>query len=145
MNPKEQAQQNDKLIEDLALYSVSRGAMRLIDSKEKLVEIQERFAEYKSLIRRGEFTYNELATDVYNRYGLTDPLVEAPKYNQELADAIMARFEKVQDQIGRAQGGSGELAHSNSVEPTFSSSEMTTPEKVVELKWYQKLWRKFKR
>lgn len=69
MNNKTKVIQNDTIINDLAIYSITNGLMKV--AKDPAI-LHRRFAEYKHLIKRGEFTLAELENDILNEYGITD-------------------------------------------------------------------------
>jgi len=75
MNSRDDAIKNDLLIQDLAIYELSKGTTRTLQ-KEDLNKVQNLFSEYKRLIRTGEFTYDELCERVYGKWGITKPLVK---------------------------------------------------------------------
>lgn len=78
MNHKNRALNNDLLIQDLVLYELTKGTTIPL-KEEDLDTLQHRFTEYKGLIKRGEFTYDQLADRIYGKYGITTPLVQPPE------------------------------------------------------------------
>jgi len=81
---------NDKLLMELADYSVTEGGTIVATEAQKkdpaeaqrwLIELTTKrsqlFREYKSLLKRGEFTFDELENRVFSEYGITEPLKKA--------------------------------------------------------------------
>jgi len=86
MSLKDVVAKNDKLIRELADYDVTRGgkitlADQPIEMDAALIWVTDlqkkmgnRFAEFKSLLKRGEFTYGELESKVLKEHGIIEPL-----------------------------------------------------------------------
>lgn len=64
---RKQALTNDKRLQDLVTYEITKG---LTVALEDIALILPKFAEYKSLIKRGSFTIDELEERVLDKYAL---------------------------------------------------------------------------
>jgi hypothetical protein len=71
MDAVEQILRNDSRITNLAEYEVTRGYTHINGVTKE--EIQARFADFKGIVKRGEFTLQGLENDVYARWGITEP------------------------------------------------------------------------
>lgn len=117
------------LIQDLALYEITKGGMRIMQ-KEDLEVLQNRFAEYKSLIKRGEFTYDELCERIYAKWGIVDRLNPRPTistvhtYDAEPFHKGVDQTKAFLDEIA------GLLKKEKASQKPY--------------KWYQKLWDRFR-
>lgn len=74
MSTERKSIDNDNRIMNIVTYAVTKGGVNNPLTQEMASEYSVKtlktFAEFKSLIRRGEFTIDELADHVYSKYGV---------------------------------------------------------------------------
>lgn len=63
------AQLNDQRLSKLAEYEVTHG---YINVKVTADQLQQKFKDFKNLVRSGDFTLKALEDDVYNRWGVQE-------------------------------------------------------------------------
>jgi hypothetical protein len=63
---------NDVKLVDLVKYEITKGLTISVKESDKV--IQEKFAEFKRYILTGEFTLAQLEADIYNKWGITEPV-----------------------------------------------------------------------
>jgi len=63
---RKKAIDNDRRIQDLVTYELTKGLTVVLDDTDALP----RFAEYKALVKRGSFTLDELEDRVLSKYAL---------------------------------------------------------------------------
>lgn len=68
MSIKETVIRNDQLLMELAVYCESKGMTTALPNPDQLFA---RFKEFKSLLKRKEFTMRDLEDKVYSKYGVT--------------------------------------------------------------------------
>lgn len=69
LSPKEQAIANDHRLSDLALYAVTSGLIKKVTDPQI---VQDKFVEFKRLVKSGEFTIEELENKVCEDFGVTN-------------------------------------------------------------------------
>ena len=62
MNTRDTAYWNDQRLMEIATYYETKGLMIPVKNMDS---ISQRFVEYKGLVKRGEFTMEEMQEDVY--------------------------------------------------------------------------------
>ena len=129
MSSRKDALSNDALIQDLVIYELTKGNTKTLQ-KEDLDKLQDRFAEYKGLIRRGEFTYDEMADKIFGKYGILNPLVSIPVQDPY---AQMAPLPPPSD-----KDLSDFLTFVKDVVKEKEPEKQEKPMKPV--KWYSKIW-----
>jgi hypothetical protein len=60
---------NDKRLLTVAQYELYQGGMRQAKSQ---AEIDRKFIEFKGLVLRGEMSLEELESDIYSKWGITE-------------------------------------------------------------------------
>jgi hypothetical protein len=81
------AQINDQRLVKMAEYDVTRGYTKSQVLPESL---QSKFAEFKTLIKRGSFTLEELESDVFSRWGIQEPPRSIQKKGVQITGFSMA-------------------------------------------------------
>ena len=65
---KQEAVENDRRINDLATYAVTKGlTLSIMDHQEELLPM---FTQFKMLVRRGSFTLAQLENMIIDKYGI---------------------------------------------------------------------------
>ena len=64
---REQIVSNDNRVYDLASYYMSQGLTKYVKDMDT---VQAKFMEFKRLILKGEFTFEELEADVIGKFGI---------------------------------------------------------------------------
>ena len=88
---KQIAGHNDIRIEKLARYAETRGLTRHIKSKQALFA---KFSEFKLLVKRGEFTIDELEEDIYNIYGIVDKELDSGRISDNIEKYMIKKADK---------------------------------------------------
>jgi hypothetical protein len=103
MSTRDNVLKNDALIQELAIYEVTQGTTKRL-TQEDLPDVDARFTEFKRLIKRGSFTYDQLADRIFSKYGIAAPLTPQPiwqdaKKSFESDQENIKQFEKI---VGKA-------------------------------------------
>jgi len=62
--------QNDKILQELAIYQYTKGLSKTITKPEELEKITALFSEFKANLMKGEYdSIQQLEDQVYGRYG----------------------------------------------------------------------------
>lgn len=72
LSAKDEAIMNDQKLSDLALYACTNGLTKVCNDPEA---IQNRFTEFKRLVKRGSFTIEQLENSVGERYGIVNKVI----------------------------------------------------------------------
>jgi len=78
LTPKEETMLNDQRINDLALYAVTHGLTTIC--KDPMI-VQNKFVEFKRLVKRGSFTIEQLEDHVCIQFGITSAKNQDEEFN----------------------------------------------------------------
>ena len=97
------ALENDKRLQEMALYTISNGGMKIDPTiktqEEMMTRLGALFTQYKGLVKRGEYTMDDLEIMVFSQNGIVPKEMETPKINLK---AILG--EKNEATTGRIAG-----------------------------------------
>jgi hypothetical protein len=82
-NIKREAVTNDRRLQDLATYEVTKGLTVSLEHPQATLPL---FAEYKRLVRQGSFTVDQLEERVLDRYAIVSHKMENPLADIEFLD-----------------------------------------------------------
>ena len=83
MNERDIAFINDNLLLEMASYWETKGGVVALKDSHQLIN---RFAEFKSLIMRGEFTLLQLSKNVFGTYGIMNGGIDNASMEKFLKD-----------------------------------------------------------
>jgi len=90
------AKMNDQRLRMLAEYAASEGYTKMDIEP---VTVQEKFIEFKQLVRKHSFTVMALETDVYNKYGITEKMTPQDPTG-DISNKITGMFAPTKTTIG---------------------------------------------